>query len=79
MPFGLDDTSAFRIPEEYFKNVDQLYRYTVDKNLAPSSIIEGFIRGTFYEQLQGHSREFDRLIPLIIGNGSHAPIDEPQA
>jgi hypothetical protein len=30
IPFGLDDDSPFRVGEEFFKNLDELYRYTVD-------------------------------------------------
>jgi hypothetical protein len=69
MPFGLEATPPFEPSPEmamkYFGQLDQRYRYTLDRSLIAFPEIEGFLPNSFHAQLQDHSREFDRLIPLI--------------
>jgi hypothetical protein len=75
---GLMTIHRFGLGEEFFKNLDELYRYTVDKNLKPSTVIEDFIPETFQVELQNHRKEFDRMTPLIVDSASHPPIDRPK-
>jgi hypothetical protein len=79
MPFGLEATPPFELSPEvaskYFEQLDQRYRYTLDKGLASFPGIEGFLPDSFHAQLQDHRREFDRLIPLITTRAGPAHRD----
>jgi hypothetical protein len=74
MPFGLEAMPPLKLSPEmtanYFGQLDECYRYTLNKKLASFAGIEGFLPDSFYAQLQEHCREFDRLIPLITARAA---------